>query len=116
MDDIIAWDRDDTPPAVEDVLVSRRETAEGVVLCVAGDLDLVTAHTFGARLNGEISQTNGAVILDLSGVTFMSTAGISALLTAGELGGPRLRVRAMSQPVRRVLELTSLLDRFPIDT
>jgi anti-anti-sigma factor len=56
------------------------------------------------------------VILDLSGVTFMSTAGINALLKAGELGGPRLRVRAMSRPVRRVLELTSLLDRFPINT
>jgi anti-sigma B factor antagonist len=115
MDDIVAWDRDDTPD-VQDVVISRRETADGVLLCIAGELDLVTAHTFGARLNGEISQTNGAVILDLSGVTFMSTAGIDALLKADELGGPRLRVRAMSQPVRRVLELTSLLDRFPINT
>jgi len=95
---------------------SRRETAQGVLLCVAGELDLVTAPAFSDRLITEISQTDGPVILDLGGVTFMSTAGINALLRAGELAGPRLRVRAMSQPVRRVLELTSLLDRFPTVT
>ncbi len=114
MDDIVAWDRDDTP-VLQDVVVSRRETAEGVLVCVAGELDLVSAPAFGDRLNGEISQTDGAVILDLGGVTFMSTAGLNVLLKAGELAGPRLRMRAISQPVRRVLELTSLLDRFPID-
>ena len=95
---------------------SRRETAQGVLLCVAGELDLVTAPALSDRLITEISQTDGPVILDLGGVTFMSTAGINALLRAGELAGPRLRVRAMSQPVRRVLELTSLLDRFPTVT
>jgi anti-sigma B factor antagonist len=115
MDDTVAWDRDDTP-TIQDVEVARRETAEGVLLCVAGELDLVTASAFSDRLSTEITQTDGLVILDLGGVTFMSTAGINALLRAGELGGPRLRVRAMSQPVRRVLELTSLLDRFPIVT
>jgi anti-anti-sigma factor len=116
MDDIVAWDRDDTPPAVEDVLVSRRETAEGVVLCVAGELDLVSVPEFSDRLNSELTHTDGPVILDLGGVTFMSTAGLNALLRADEVAGPRLRVRAMSQPVRRVLELTALLDRFPIVT
>jgi anti-sigma B factor antagonist len=113
MDDIVAWD-DESAPAIQDVVVSRRETAEGVLLCAAGELDLVTAPAFSDRLNTEITQTDGAIILDLGGVTFMSTAGINALLRAGELAGPRLHVRAMSQPVRRVLELSSLLDRFPI--
>jgi anti-anti-sigma factor len=115
MDDIVAWDRDDAP-TIQDIEISRRETAQGVLLCVAGELDLVTAAAFTDRLSTEITQTDGPVILDLAGVTFMSTAGINALLTAGELAGPRLRMRAMSQPVRRVLELTSLLDRFPIVT
>jgi anti-sigma B factor antagonist len=115
MDDIVAWDQDDTP-TIQDVLVSRRETAQGVVLCVAGELDLVSAPEFSDLLNSELTHTDGPVILDLGGVTFMSTAGINALLRADELAGPRLRVRAMSQPVRRVLELTALLDRFPIVT
>jgi anti-sigma B factor antagonist len=115
MDDIVAWDQDDTP-TIQDVFVYRRETAQGVVLCVAGELDMVTAPEFSDRLNSELAQTDGPVILDLGGVTFMSTAGINALLRADELAGPRLRVRAMRQPVRRVLELTALLGRFPIIT
>jgi anti-anti-sigma factor len=113
MDDMVAWDRDDTP-SIQDVVVSRRESADGVLLCVAGEIDLVTAPMFSEHLDRELSQTGGPVILDLGGVTFMSTAGINALLRAGELVGPRLGVRAMSQPVRRVLELASLLDRFPL--
>ena len=112
MDDIVAWDRDDTP-TIQDVVVTRRETPGGVLLCVAGELDLVTAPSFGERLESELAATDGAVILDLGGVTFMSTAGLNVLLRASELAGPRLGLRAMSQPVRRVLELTSLLDRFP---
>jgi anti-sigma B factor antagonist len=113
MDDIVAWDRDDTP-SIQDLVVSRRETAGGVLLCVAGELDLVTAPAFGERLENEIADADGTVVLDLAGVTFMSTAGLNVLLRATELAGPRLGVRAMSQPVRRVLELTSLLDRFPL--
>jgi anti-sigma B factor antagonist len=115
MDDIVAWDRDDKP-VVQEIEVARRVTDEGVLLCVAGELDLVTADQFSHQLIGEISRTDGLVILDLGGVAFMSTAGLNALLRASELAGPRLQVRAMSQPVRRVLELTSLLDRFPIFT
>jgi anti-anti-sigma factor len=113
MDDTVAWDRDDTP-TVQELEISRRESDEGVLLCVAGELDLVTADQFSEHLIGEISQTDGLVVLDLGGVTFMSTAGLNALLRASEVAGPRLHVRAMSQPVRRVLELTSLVDRFPI--
>jgi anti-anti-sigma factor len=113
MDDIVEWDRDDKP-AIQELEVARRETDEGVLLCVAGELDLVTADQFRDHLIDEVSQTDGLVILDLGGVAFRSTAGLNALLRAGELAGPRLQVRAMSQPVRRVLELTSLLDRFPI--
>ena len=115
MDDTVAWDRDDNP-TIQDIALARTETDDGVLLCVAGELDLVTADQFRDRLISEISRTESRVILDLSGVTFMSTAGLNALLRAGELAGPRLQVRAMSQAVRRVLELTSLVDRFPIVT
>jgi anti-sigma B factor antagonist len=116
MDDIVASDWSDNAPSSEDLEVTRREVSEGVLICVAGELDLLSAPAFSARLESEITHTEGAVILDLGEVTFMSSAGINALLRAGDLAGPRLRLRAMNHSVRRVLELTSLLDRFPIVT
>jgi anti-anti-sigma factor len=113
MDDI-ATPGDTVLPGTDDIAITRDTTADGVVLCVAGELDLLTAPAFSDRLQTEITAAAGAVVLDLGQVTFMSSFGIDALLKAQELAGPRLHIRAIHPSVRRVLELSSLLERFNI--
>lgn len=114
MDDHATPGRDAVLALTDDLAIIRSVTPEGVLLSVAGELDLLTAPAFSARLDSEIAATDGAVVLDLSEVTFMSSVGIDALLKAREFVGPRLRIRAIHPSVRRVLELSSLLECFDI--
>jgi len=108
--------RDVVLPVTDDIEITRYVTAEGLLLLVAGELDLLTAPAFSARLETEITASDGPVVLDLGQVTFMSSVGIDALLKARELADSRLHVRALHPSVRRVLELSALIERFDIMT
>ena len=72
-------------------------------LCVAsGDVLETAIERFRAEIGGEVA-------VDLSGVSFMDAAGLSAVVRgfkrAGE--GAELRLVAVSTPVQRIVELTS---------
>jgi len=95
--------------------IIRRDTPGGVVVNVTGDVDLGSAHDFEAHLLAAFAETDGRVVLDLGGVTFMDSAGIGSLVRAQRRAGSGLRIRAMHRSVRRVLELASLLDRFAFE-
>ncbi len=82
-----------------------------VVVAVRGDLDCATAPRLRAAL--ESLHTVGRVVwIDLSATKFMDCAGVGVLVTSRQslrdLGGD-LVLESMSDPVRRVLELTGLL-------
>jgi len=82
------------------------------VLQVKGEVDATSAW----RIDGAVMRVlpeqigYGAVIVDLSDVTFFSAAGITALTTARKLcdGLADLRIVAASPPVMRLLEATAL--------
>lgn len=84
------------------------------VVVVRGEIDVATSPDLDAIIG---SLTAGDVILDLAGVSFMGSSGLASLLRADRhsigLGG-KLALRAPSQPVRDVLEMTRLLERFTI--
>lgn len=64
------------------------EHADGVTVCQpVGDLDAYTVPAFRERLTE--AATKGNVIIDLSGVPFMDSAGLGAL--AGEYVAPEMR-------------------------
>jgi anti-anti-sigma factor len=76
-------------------------------LAVAGELDLATVPA----LQDALAQLDGtpALELDLSGVRFMDSSGLRALLTArrdAQAAGRRLRLVGVPPAVARVLELT----------
>jgi anti-sigma B factor antagonist len=86
--------------------------APGVAL--AGELDasgteLVEVCVRSALLDGE-----GALVLDLVGLTFMDSTGVNSLLRARSLLGRERRelvvVCPRDSPVRRVLELVGVAD------
>jgi len=79
---------------------------------LAGDLDLSTRDTASALLGQVQSLRVQSVVLDLSEVTFLDCVGLAVLLAARAGLGDRLRLRALSAPVARLLTLTGTLDRF----
>lgn len=78
------------------------------VIYVGGEIDLTTAPELDACLGA----VDGGVLIDMTGVTFVDSVGLSVLIThhlRRLREGAALRIVAMSQPVRRLLEITGLL-------
>jgi anti-anti-sigma factor len=84
---------------------------DGTRLVLTGELDTHTAPDLVERL---ASVPDGTVLgVDLAGTTFMSSAGLSALLDARRrlvAGGGELRVESPSPAVARLLELSGAAD------
>ncbi|HET8952970.1 MAG TPA: STAS domain-containing protein [Solirubrobacteraceae bacterium] len=66
----------DGPPLDVDVT----PTPYGAIVSITGDLDLATVPRLRAELAVEPVAGAGAVVVDLAGVTFMDSTGLSALL------------------------------------
>ncbi|MFC8143479.1 STAS domain-containing protein [Streptomyces paradoxus] len=62
--------------------VSRHDTATGPVLHVAGDLDFDRAPVLRGRLDQLSLAPGQCLVLDLSGLEFCDSSGITALLAA----------------------------------
>jgi anti-anti-sigma factor len=82
------------------------------MVAVRGDLDCATAPRLRAALE-DLDAVGRIVRIDLSGTDFMDCAGVGVLVVSHRrlrhLGG-ELVLESPSGPVRRVLELTGLLD------
>ena len=82
------------------------------VLHVKGEVDATSAWRIDGAVMGVLPAqvVQGLVVIDLSGVTFFSAAGLTALLSARKLcdGLTDLRIVAASSPVMRLLEVTAL--------
>ena len=92
-------------------------SASGVVV-VTGEIDLHTAPRLRETLLGHLTNDDRHLTVDLSGVTFIDSTGLSVLIAglrrARSLGGD-LRLRAPSRQTYKVLELTKLTEVFAID-
>src|SRR5881394_282395 len=90
---------------------------ETVVLRVAGQIHATTAPEFSERLNDAIATGKTGVILDLTGVEFIDSTGLSVLLN-GLRRVTRVRgsmVLACANPtVLRLFEITKLDSTFEI--
>lgn len=94
------------------IVSRRRDLAEPdqVIVAVMGEIDLDTAPTLRDALCDAV-EWNPAVCCDLSGVTFFSAAGVSALLAAyhrAESAGTRFSVRGARGITERVLRLSGI--------
>lgn len=69
--------RDSEAPLEVDV----RAVGFGTVVAIAGELDLGTAPRLNAALGSSAVVQSDAVLVDLSGVTFMDSTGLKLLLT-----------------------------------
>ena len=76
------------------------------LLRVFGEVDLATAPDLRARLADATADPSVVLVVDLSGVTFLSCSGLLPLVEAQAHLGPRLWMRRPSRPVRRLLDVT----------
>lgn len=86
------------------------------VASLTGDLDGDTCAELGAALAAGASA--GGLVIDLAGLTFIDSSGITELVEAREACVGRnapFTLRATTPSVRRVLEITGLLEHFGID-
>ena len=87
-------------------------TASGVVVVSPrGRLDLMTAPLLREQLQAQIQSGHIQLVVDLSAVEVIDSAGLSALiygLKATRQAGGSLRITRPSKQVRAILKLTNL--------
>jgi anti-anti-sigma factor len=102
------------PPDFSVTVGRHRDT---VRVAAEGELDLATVPLLADRLKGVGGDAARAVVLDLSGLTFLDSSGVALLLgvtrrAAGE--GWSLRIVGTPPSARALLELCGLLDVLPL--
>ncbi|MCD9622712.1 STAS domain-containing protein [Rhabdothermincola salaria] len=88
-----------------------------VVVSLTGELDPHTVPMLADELDDAIDGGATSVALDLSGLTFIDSSGLRVVIATHrrlEESGGRLVLRAPSDTVRRLLELTGLLGHIDI--
>ncbi|TDV46080.1 STAS domain-containing protein [Actinophytocola oryzae] len=100
------------------VTVDIEQHGSAVVLRVAGELDLLTTPTLAAACAQELKKRPPVLVIDLTGVTFLASVGMSAIVAAHEEGGDHTKVRVVGgtrdtmRPIR-VTGLDNLLSVYP---
>lgn len=86
-------------------------------IALTGELDLETAPQLAEEVELAVWSTVGAFVLDLSGLTFLDSSGLHALLRARAYLAREDRALVLvcpAGPARRVLDLASVLDTFVV--
>lgn len=101
------------PMSQQMIWLNRISTISGdtVVLTVSGAIDLLTSDEFEEQLKSVLSPPYTVVVLDLSGVTFLSSAGLSVLLSGAESAKSSnisFRLVTNERVVLRPLEITGV--------
>jgi anti-sigma B factor antagonist len=88
--------------------------AHATVLVLAGELDLETATELDRQLARIEESPATRVVIDLRGVTFMDSTGLSSIVRAhraAESDGHTLQLRPGARQVQRLFELTGMNER-----
>jgi anti-sigma B factor antagonist len=91
------------------------ERDDAVVLILDGEVDLATASVLEQNLASVEARQVASVIVDLDRVSFMDSTGLQVLIahTLSNQNGTRVRLTKGSPQVRRLFEVSGLLDHLP---
>jgi anti-anti-sigma factor len=87
------------------------------ILRLQGDIDIDTTRHLTERLNALIGDPSAAPVVDLTGVTFIDSTGLGALVRAHRRlrrQGRALALICPDGPARRALEVSGLIGVLPI--
>jgi anti-anti-sigma factor len=88
------------------------------VLTLFGELDVVSAPELERMLSEVLEQPHARVMLDLNGLRFVDSAGVSVLIKAkqrAESNGRTLVLRRPTEQLERVFSLVGLADWLEIE-
>ncbi|WIY00613.1 STAS domain-containing protein [Amycolatopsis mongoliensis] len=95
---------------------STASAGTGPILTVRGELDVATAPQLRTRIGELTLEAGQLLVVDLEGVTFCDSSGISTLIAARNVAeAAEAKVALVAVPTRltRTLALTGLADFFP---
>ena len=98
--------------------MERNRVAGAACVAVAGEVDVETAPRMRDALVEAIADGE-QVVVDLGAVTFMGSAGLSALVVAhrvAEARGVRLRLRGVPPQVMKLITITAGHDQLSVET
>ncbi|MCU1643182.1 MAG: Anti-sigma-F factor antagonist RsfB [Nocardia sp.] len=79
------------------------------ILAVVGEVDLATAPALETAIESTLAGKPGALVIDLSEVSFLASAGMAALVAAHQhAGATRIAVVADGPATSRQLKITNL--------
>jgi anti-anti-sigma factor len=96
--------------------VATRTSVAGPVVTAEGELDVATAPRLRAAIGALTLGPGRLLVVDLAGVTFCDSSGISTLIAAGnvaEAAGAALALAAVPARLSRTFGLIGLGDFFP---
>ena len=96
--------------------VSREDGAH--VVCLYGELDMSTADVLERELQRLEASDGTRIVVDLSGLAFMDSSGLRALLAAharARTDGDRLSLLRGRPEVQRIFEITATDSILPFD-
>jgi anti-anti-sigma factor len=91
--------------------ISVADDGDGVrVVALTGELDFLSASDLGARLSDLRGQTGNAVVIDVSGLTFIDSTGLNVLVAGVQAiqATSSVVVAGASKHVSRVFEIVRL--------
>ena len=99
-------------PVDERVIVHRNFDHARIVL--SGDLDILESDTLDELAISLFSELTATVEIDMTGVTFFGSRALAALLhlrnEVARHSGAEMRISSFNEQVRRIFELTGVLD------
>ena len=103
-------------PAAPSLSVRVEPLDDAVVLSVSGEIDMVTAPQLGESINAAMDQEPPILVVDLSEVDFLASAGMAVLLGCNQRAKGRIgfRVVAAGNTTFRPMELTGVPDEIAI--
>ena len=105
-------------PAPGPLSIDSRRDGDAVIIVLQGELDLASAPDLERELKDAEATSPNRVTIDLSGLGFMDSTGLQALLRARERAGSssyELTLRRGPHQVQRVFELTRTVDAFSFE-
>ncbi len=105
-------------PVVPHFELAEERSDEGAhIICVRGEIHVSTAPQFSQRLASAIDSGKTAMVLDMSGVEFIDSTGLSVLLNGLRLVTQmhgRMALVCANPTVLRLFQITNLDDTFDI--
>jgi len=97
--------------------INVKQSSHIIILELVGELDMYNAHNIKEVINSFISEGKNKFLLDLNALTYIDSGGIGALISIYSTikkNNLKLQIANVTGTVRQVIEITKLLNYFPI--